>query len=79
MKNVSLKMSEEMDAEVERMAAEMGVGKSTFVRDAVAEYVVSRREPQKGSVLDRVGDLAGCVDGPEDLSFNPEHMDSFGR
>ena len=79
MKNVSLKMSEEMDAEVERMAAEMGVGKSTFVRDAVAEYVVSRREPQKGSVLDRVGDLVGCVDGPEDLSFNPEHMDAFGR
>ena len=79
MKNVSLKMAEELDAEVERMAAEAGVGKSTFIRDAVAEYVVSRREPLKGSVLDRMGDLVGCVDAPEDLSVNPEHMDAFGQ
>ena len=25
------------------------------------------------------GDLAGCVEGPEDLSFNPDHFAGYGR
>src|SRR5436305_1066418 len=36
-------------------------------------------EPEKPSFLDLAGDFAGCVEGPADLSFNPEHLSGFGR
>ncbi len=34
--------------------------------------------PTPGSFLDLSYDLAGCLEGPGDLSTNPEHMEGFG-
>lgn len=31
------------------------------------------------SALSAAGDLVGCVEGPEDLSTNPEYMQGFGE
>jgi hypothetical protein len=31
------------------------------------------------SFLSLAGDLAGCVEGPADLSSNPEHLRGFGK
>jgi hypothetical protein len=36
-------------------------------------------EPAAPSFLSLAGDLAGCVEGPADLSSNPEHLRGFGR
>ena len=35
--------------------------------------------PTPGSFLDLSYDLAGCLEGPGDLSTNPEHMEGFGE
>ncbi len=35
--------------------------------------------PAKPSFLSLAGDLAGCVEGPADLSSNPEHLHGFGK
>jgi len=32
-----------------------------------------------GSCLDLAKDLAGCVKGPEDLSFNKKRMGGYGQ
>ena len=38
----------------------------------------SNRQP-KISALEAAGDLVGCVEGPDDLSTNPEYMQGFGK
>lgn len=41
---------------------------------------ISRKNWQPGiSALSAAGDLVGCVEGPEDLSTNPEYMQGFGE
>jgi hypothetical protein len=49
-----------------------------LVREAVAAYLVGEPEPRPGSFADRAADLAGCVDGPADLSTAPEHLAGYG-
>lgn len=36
-------------------------------------------EPARPSFLSLAGDFAGCVEGPADLSSNPEHLRGFGK
>jgi hypothetical protein len=80
MKMISLKVPESMDEELARRAADRGVSKSDLVREAVAEYLVEGGTPTPGPFLAAAADLVGCVDGgPEDLSYNPEHLAGYGR
>ena len=81
MKTISLKLEESLDERVAALAAQREVSKSAVIRAALEAYVrnetPSRARP--GSALDLAGDLVGCLEGPGDLSFNPAHMDGFGR
>jgi hypothetical protein len=36
-------------------------------------------EAEEGSVLAPTEDLCGSVDGPEDLSTTPKHMEDYGK
>lgn len=56
---------------VERRLAEDGSSALDQVTDLVEV------EPEPGSVLDRTADLCGSVEGPEDLSTNPKHMEDY--
>jgi len=80
MKTISLKVTEPMERELAEKAASRGVSKSDLVREAVAEYLIEGDAPAPGSFLAAAADLVGCVDGgPEDLSYNPEHLASYGK
>jgi Ribbon-helix-helix protein, copG family len=69
-----------MDDELGRKAASRGVSKSDLVREAIAEYLVESDAPAPGSFLAAAADLAGCLDGgPDDLSYNPEHLADYGK
>ncbi|HXO18871.1 MAG TPA: ribbon-helix-helix protein, CopG family [Thermoanaerobaculia bacterium] len=48
------------------------------VREPLAAYAEPELPP-KDSFLDLAGHLAGCVEGPPDLSSNPEHLRGLGR
>ena len=48
-----------------------------IVREAVGEYLAG--EAGETSFLALAHDLAGSVEGPEDLSTNPEHLADYGR
>ncbi len=79
MKTLSLKLPPELDAKLTTAARQSHTTKSELVRKALEAYLSGASTLQKGSFLDLAGDLIGCVEGPGDLSHNPDHMKDFGK
>lgn len=91
MKILSLKLPESLDEALEAAAARQGTTKSALLREALASYLehtgqvsepaapYGEEKPPRASFLALAGDLAGCVEGPPDLSTNPEHLRGFGQ
>ena len=79
MKTLSLKVPEILDRQLAAAARRQRATKSEVVRRALKEYVRKGYGPGRGSCLDLVADLAGCVEGPGDLSVNEKYMEGFGR
>ena len=82
MKTKSLKLSREMEQALQERARARGVPDSVVMREAMAEYLAV--EPKaarraRRSFASQASDLAGCVNGPADLSTHPRHMENFGR
>jgi len=78
MKTVSFKLPEDLDARIERAVKRRGGSKSDLVRKAVLKYL-PREESAGVSFLERSGKLAGCVDGPADLSTGSRHLEGYGE
>ncbi len=78
MKNMSLKISPDLESQLEARARIEGISKSSLVREAVSEYLVHDGVPAGKSFLDQARDLAGCLEGPEDLSVNPAYLATYG-
>jgi Arc/MetJ-type ribon-helix-helix transcriptional regulator len=79
MRTISLKLPDALLRQLERAAKEEGHSKSDVIRSALQQYLNGARPRTRGSFLEAAGDLIGCVEGPGDLSHNPEHMEGFGR
>jgi hypothetical protein len=79
MRTISLKLPDELLAELNHEAKARRVTKSLLIRESLEK---SLRRPSKAggvSCYDLACDLAGAVKGlPEDLADNPEYMESFG-
>ena len=80
MQTISLKLPEDLLAELEREAKARRVPKSVVVRESLETAL---RRPVRGranSCYDLARDLAGSVRGlPRDLAHNPRYMDGFGE
>ena len=79
MKTLSLKLPESLFAKLTSTARERGENRSVLMREAIEAFIKEDNKSPKGSCLDLAKDLAGCVDGPVDLSFNQKHMRGYGR
>ena len=79
MKTLSLKLPEALLAKLDIMARNRGENRSTVLRETIETAVSDEIHLGNGSCLDLAKDLAGCVNGPEDLSFNKRHMEDYGR
>ena len=77
MTTISLKVPEALDFRLAQIAEKRGSSKSELIRDAL-ERMVATKSDRKCSCLSMASDLIGCVDGPEDLSYNNKHMKGFG-
>lgn len=66
---------------IERLAERKGTTQKAAVLEAVDRElsVDDGVEAQPGSVLELTQDLCGSVEGPEDLSTNPKHMEDYGK
>jgi len=79
MDTVSLKLSAELNSELERQARQRGLRKSQFMRQILEAYITENKKISSNSLLDSIADLAGVLDGPADLSSNPDHLDGYGE
>jgi len=78
MTTISLKVPAELDQRLRLVAARRGMTESAVLRQAADRYI--EQAPEKpDSCLAMAGDLVGCVDGPEDLSYSKSHLQGFGE
>jgi hypothetical protein len=80
MQTISLKLPDDLLAELEREAKARRVTKSVVIRESL-ETALRRRPPRRfASCYDLARDLAGSVKGlPRDLADNPKYMEGFGE
>ncbi len=77
MQTISLKLPDDLLAELEREAKTRRITKSVLVRESLEAAL--RRRPRRASCFDLAQDLAGSLKGlPRDLAHNPKYMDGFG-
>jgi hypothetical protein len=79
MKNISLKLPDDLNAKLEQVSKQRGAAKSDIVRDALQAYFAGQQNGARVSCLDLARDLAGSIDGPTDLATNPKYMRGYGR
>ena len=80
---ISLKLSEDLDAQLTEQAQRRRLSKSELVRRALTTFLQTSEQAIEGSAspsaLDLLADLVGCCeDGPADLSSNPAYLSEFG-
>lgn len=82
MRTLTLRLPEEL---ARRLTARARVEKTTqaaVLRGALADYLgdmPASQANQEGSFVDLAGDLAGCLEGPGDLSYSRKYLDGYGR
>ena len=79
MKTLSLKLPESLLEKLDSTARRRGESRSALLREAIETVIEGESQIRDGSCLDLAKDLAGCVNGPEDLSFNKRRMDGYGQ
>jgi ribosomal protein S3AE len=79
MKTLSVKLPDGLDARLTAAARRRKTTKSSLVRKTLQEVLREQGQRKRGSALDLVRDLVGCVAGPADLSVNKAHLKTFGR
>jgi len=81
MQSLSMKVPETLNQQLDDMARRRGVSKSSLIREAITDWVARERSERSpaGSFLALAEDLAGSMEGPEDLSTNKKHLDGYGR
>ena len=80
MQTISLKLPEDLLADLTREAKARRVSKSALVRESVEAALWHRSRRGAASCYDLARDLAGSVEGlPHDLAGNPKYMEGFGE
>ena len=80
MQTISLKLPDDLLAQLESEAKARRVTKSWLVRESLEKALRQQAPGGAVSCYDLARDLAGTVKGlPEDLADNPRHMEGFGK
>ena len=80
MRTISLKLPDDLLAQLEHEAKSRRTTKSSLVRESLAKRFSKKALSGVPSCYDMARDLAGSVHGlPEDIAVNPEYMEGFRR
>jgi predicted transcriptional regulator len=80
MRTISLKLPDDLLAELVREAKARRVTKSALVRESLETELRRRPQRRSASCFDLARDLAGSLKGlPHDLAHNPKYLDGFGE
>jgi hypothetical protein len=75
-----MKLTPEQKEKIKLLARRRGVSQKQAVMDLVEQQAGQFPDAApKDSFLKGIEHLSGAVDGPTDLSTNPDYMDHFGR
>jgi predicted DNA-binding protein len=75
MPTVTLKLPSEEFQRLETEAKKRGTSKSAVLRQALR---ASFQKNASESIADRMRDLIGASEGPEDLSTNSDYLEAYG-
>jgi len=76
MTTISIKLPDELEAQVEAEAKRRQTSKSSVIRDCLKQSLSKRK--RFVSCADLAGDLIGSQPGPRDASTNKKYMEDFG-
>ena len=77
---LTLKIAEDLERRLRQHARASGRTKSAVARTALEAYLDQASGPPAGpSAFDLMRAHIGRIDGPADLSTNPDHMRGYGR
>lgn len=77
---ISLKLPDDLAADLEREAKARKVTKSAVVQEGLRKVLRKRPGRSVVSCFDLAQDLAGSVEGlPTDIATNPRYLDDFGK
>ena len=80
MQTISLKLPDDLLADLNREARARRVTKSVVVRESLERALRNPSRRRAASCYDLARDLAGKVKGlPRDLATNPRYMEGFGK
>jgi hypothetical protein len=80
MRTISLKLPDDLLAQLESEAKARRVTKSRVVRESLEKALSKQSQAGAVSCYDLARDLAGTIKGlPQDLASNPKYMDDFGQ
>ncbi|HEY3839470.1 MAG TPA: ribbon-helix-helix protein, CopG family [Bryobacteraceae bacterium] len=80
MQTISLKLPDDLLADLDREAKSRRVTKSVVIRESLEAALRDRSRQKRASCYDLARDLAGKVKGlPRDLATNPKYMQGFGE
>ena len=80
MRTISLKLPDDLLAQLAGQAKARRVTKSWLIRESLVRILREDAPARTQSCYDVASDLAGAVKGmPEDLAADPKYMEEFGR
>jgi hypothetical protein len=80
MRTITLRLPDDLWAQLSAEARARRVTKSWLVRDCLETTLLERSPADAPSCYDLARDLAGKLKGlPKDLAENPKYMEGFGR
>lgn len=79
MPTISVKFSSSEHARLKAAAARRRTSKSAVLREAFARQSTSMLPGSTGTLWDKIGHLAGAIDGPGNLSTLSKTLPGYGR
>lgn len=85
MRTLTLRLPEELARKLTARARVEKTTQAAVLRGALADYLgdmpanQANQANQEDSFMDLAGDLAGCLEGPGDLSYSSKYLDGYGR
>ena len=79
MKALSIKLPDPLFHDLAERARSGAISQSDIVRSALVAYLHGDPQSTTASCAQRASRWIGIMDGPEDLSTNPEHLIGFGQ
>jgi Arc/MetJ-type ribon-helix-helix transcriptional regulator len=79
MKAISIKLPDPLFHDLVQRAQASASSQSDIVRSALTAYLQSDAPARAASCAQRASRWTGMVQGPVDLSTNPDHLHGFGE